>query len=110
MKYLTKGQALFVLLVLISIAVLAGCGTTSENTRPYITGFVHQENGDSLAACSDENSGFRLGVERRVTEYFKTGLEYMHISHLLCGRPFGDSTDQDESVDSWGWYFTIGGT
>lgn len=91
--YLTKTQRLFILICLISIAILAtGCAGTPV---PYGQAFIGNRMGDNgLKSCSNENAGWRVGVEIPLTKRLSVAPEYEHISHLLCGSPFNDKPEE----------------
>lgn len=94
MEHLTKPQRIFILIVLISVAILAsGCAGTPT---PYVQAFIGQRLGnDSFASCSEENAGWRVGLEIPLTKRLSVAPEYEHISHLLCGAPFNDKPEDD---------------
>ena len=94
MNDLTKPQRIFILICLISIAILAtGCVNTPT---PYVQGFIGQRLGNgSFASCSEENAGVRIGVDIQLSKRWHVAPEYEHISHLLCGKPFNDKAEDD---------------
>ena len=101
--FLSRTERTFLLIVLISIAILAGgCASTPV---PYGQVFIGQRIGDSgFESCSNENAGYRVGVELFVTERLSVAPEFEHISHLLCGNPFNDKPEED--TDHLGFTFT----
>lgn len=110
MQFLSKPQRLFILICLISVAILTTSGC-AHNTHPmpYLETFVAYRYGeqDFFTSCSDENSGWRVGVEGKVAKYMTVAAEWEHISHLTCGSPFNDKPEQD--IDHVGIRFKIGG-
>ena len=83
---------------IVLLALLQGCSSTT----PYVEGFIGYKtrSHDGVDSCSRENAGVRIGVERKVTKHIVLKAEYLHLSHLLCGRPF--NSDVDESTDHIG--------
>lgn len=74
---------------LLLLLLLSGCSTT-----PYAEAFIGYRVGNqSFESCSNENAGIRLGVEKQFTKHIIGKLEYEHISHLLCGRPFNNQPE-----------------
>jgi hypothetical protein len=91
--FLSRTERTFLLIVLISIAILAGgCAGTPV---PYGQVFIGHRLGNSggFESCSSENGGWRVGVEVPVTERLSWAPEYEHVSHALCGRPFNDKPE-----------------
>ena len=59
-------------------------------------------------ACRSENTSFELGAERRVSEEVVIGFHYEHLSHLSCGFPFNEHTD-DPNLNQVGVTLKVGG-
>lgn len=78
-------------LLLLAGLVLAGCGST-----PYAEAFIGYRLSDGgFESCSNENAGVRLGTEWALSNGYSVSAEYEHVSHLLCGKPFGISKPED---------------
>lgn len=94
MSYLKTHQKVVVVLSLLFIAlIVSGCSGTPV---PYGQVFIGKRLGnDSFYSCSEENSGFRVGIEVPVTKRLSWAPEYEHISHLLCGNPFNDKPEDN---------------
>jgi len=80
--------------LVLAMLLVSGCSST-----PYVEGFIGYKTReyDGLRSCNRENAGVRIGVERAVSDHIVLKAEYEHLSHLLCGRPFNE--ESDESTD-----------
>lgn len=84
-------KTLAVILFAVFVLMLAGC---ASNARPYGEVFIAKDLGGDLPSCNGENAGVRVGVESRTPiDRLTWAVEWEHISHLTCGRPFNDKLD-----------------
>ena len=96
-------------IILVAAVAVSGCANTSERAF-YAQGFVAKRLGQSsFESCSSENAGVRVGHEWRVMSNVKVAVEAEHVSHLMCGRPFGDKFEHDSYLDHAGITITVGG-
>jgi hypothetical protein len=96
---------LLAVLIVVALVSVAGCSTT----KPYAEAFIGYRLGpdSGFESCSNENSGVRLGVERRLVKHVTVALEYEHVSHLTCGRPFNNKPES--ATNHVGVTFRVGG-
>ena len=101
---LTKGQWVFLLLVFISIAILAGC---EGGPQPYFEiGAGHTIQRDPYVPKDqygrDPTAHFAVGLDYKFVDerawYVKVLCQYDHWSHYRDGWPFNDNpeTHKDE--------------
>ena len=77
--------------LLIVALLLSGCAGTPV---PYGQVFIGQRLSNAgFESCTDENSGFRLGVELPLAKRWSLAPEYEHVSHLGCGKPFNNKPE-----------------
>ena len=98
-------KRLLLLLVFIVIALnVSGCA----GTQPYAKIGIYKDINSDWSACTSENSSFELGLEHRISDLIVLASHYEHLSHITCGFPFNNKT-QDDSINQYGVTMKVGG-